>query len=126
VLTHMFLEGDGTVSQTNGGYGATSPAQLWDALKPYPNVVMTFSGHTGEVVSTTQPASDGHRVAMFLRAMHAPETNPVRLVTVDTAAGTITTQVRSSYDRSRPEGQRDVEEVHPYSTTITGMRLVRP
>lgn len=126
VLTHMFLEGDGSISQTNGGYGATSPQQLWDALKPYPNVVMTFSGHTGQVVSETTPAADGHPVAMFLQAMHAPDTNPVRLVTVDTATGTVTTQVRASYDRSRPPGQRDVEEVYPYSRTLSGMRFVRP
>ncbi|KRF23479.1 hypothetical protein ASG95_01915 [Phycicoccus sp. Soil803] len=126
VLTHMFLEGDGSISTTNGGYGATTPTQLWDALKGYPNVVMTFSGHTGQVFSGSVPASDGHRVAMFLQAMHAPDTNPVRIVTVDTAAGTITTQVRSSFDRSKPVGQQDVEEVYPYSTTITGMRWVRP
>jgi hypothetical protein len=125
VLTHMFLEGDGTVSQTNGGYGATSPAQLWEALKGYPNVVMTFSGHTGQVVSETMPAADGHQVGMFLQAMHAPDTNPVRIVTVDTGTGTITTQVRSSFDRSRPPGEQDVEESYPYSATMTGMRWVR-
>ena len=126
VLTHMFLEGNGTISPTNGGYGATSPAKLWDALKVYPNVVMTVSGHTGQVYSGTTAAADGHPVAMFLQAMHAPHTNPVRIVTVDTAAGTIRTQVRSSFDLSRPVGQQDVEEVYPYSTTITGMRWVRP
>jgi hypothetical protein len=126
VLTHMFLEGTGSISTTNGGYGATTPTQLWDALKGYPNVVMTVSGHTGQVFSGTTPATDGHPVAMFLQAMHAPDTNPVRIVTVDTAAGTIRTQVRSSFDRSRPAGQQDVEEVYPYSATITGMRWVRP
>ena len=126
VLTHMFLEGDGSISTTNGGYGATTPTQLWDALKDYPNVVMTFSGHTGQVFSGSAPATDGHPVAMFLQAMHAPDTNPVRIVTVDTAAGTIRTQVRSSFDRSKPLGQQDVEEVYPYSATLTGMRWVRP
>ncbi len=100
--------------------------QLWDALKRYPNVVMTFSGHTGQVFSGSTSAADGHQVGMFLQAMHAPDTNPVRIVTVDTAAGTITTQVRSSFDRSRPVGEQDVEEVYPYSTTLTGMRWVRP
>ena len=62
---------------------------------------------------------------MFLQAMHAPHTNPVRLVTVDTAAGTITTagavQLRPV---ARPVGEQDVEEVHPYSTTLSGMRWV--
>lgn len=126
VLTHMFLEDDGSISTTNGGYGATTPTQLWAALKGYPNVVMTFSGHTGQVFSGSTPAADGHPVAMFLQAMHEPDTNPVRIVTVDTAAGTIRTQVRSSFDRSKPLGQQDVEEVYPYSATLTGMRWVRP
>ncbi|WP_457254971.1 metallophosphoesterase [Pedococcus sp. P5_B7] len=126
VLTHMFLENDGSISTTNGGYGATTSTQLWDALKVYPNVVMTFSGHTGQVFSDSRPAADGHPVAMFLQAMHAPDTNPVRIVTVDTAAGTIATQVRASFDRSKPVGQQDVEEVYPYSTTLTGLRWVTP
>jgi hypothetical protein len=126
VLTHMFLEKDGSISTTNGGYGATTPTQLWEALKGYPNVVMTFSGHTGQVFSGSTPAVDGHPVAMFLQAMHAPDTNPVRIVTVDTAAGTIRTQVRSSFDRSKPVGQQDVEEAYPYSVTIPGMRFVSP
>jgi hypothetical protein len=63
---------------------------------------------------------------MFLQALHAPNTNPTRIVTVDTAAGTITTQVRSSFDVSKPVGEQDVEEVYPYSTTLRGMRWVRP
>ena len=126
VLTHMFLEGDGSISTTNGGYGATTPSQLWDALKGFPNVVMTVSGHTGQVFSGTTAATDGHPVAMFLQALHAPNTNPTRIVTVDTAAGTITTQVRSSFDVSKPVGEQDVEEVYPYSTTLRGMRWVRP
>ena len=47
VLTHAFLEADGSVSNSNGGYGATAPSTLWAALDDYPNVVMTFSGHVG-------------------------------------------------------------------------------
>lgn len=125
VLTHAFTEGSGAVSTSNGGYGASSPATLWAALDDYPNVVMTFSGHVGQVANTTVTARDGHKVATFLQTMHAPSTNPVRIVTVDTAAGTIRTEVRSNYDRARPAGQQDVTRVYPYSTTVTGMRWVR-
>ena len=36
VLTHSFLEADGSVSTSNGGYGATAPSTLWAALDDYP------------------------------------------------------------------------------------------
>lgn len=125
VLTHAFLDDSGAVSASNGGYGASSPAAVWAALDDYPNVVMTFSGHVGQVANTSVTARDGHKVATFLQALHAPSTNPVRIVTVDTAAGTIRTEVRSNFDRALPVGEQDVTRVYPYSTTITGMRWVR-
>ena len=125
VLTHSFLEGSGEVSTSNGGYGANSPATLWAALDDYPNVVMTFSGHVGQVANTSLTARDGHKVATFLEAMHAPTTNPVRIVTVDTAAGSIRTEVRSNFDRALPAGEQDVIRVYPYTATVTGMRWVR-
>ena len=32
VLTHAYLEANGSISQSNGGYGATSPQYLYDNL----------------------------------------------------------------------------------------------
>ena len=124
VMTHSFLDADGAISTSNGGYGATDPMTVWRALEHHPNLVMVFAGHTGQVTSTTVTAADGHPVATFLQAMHAPSTNPVRIVTVDTAHGTLHTEVRSSWDSSRPAGERDVELVHPYTATLTGLRWV--
>jgi hypothetical protein len=125
LLTHAFLDASGRIAEDNGGYGATTSRLLWESLDDYPNLVMTFSGHVGQAASTSETADDGHKVATFLQAMHAPTTNPVRLVSVDTAAGTLTTEVRSSWDSSRPVGQQDVELVHPFSAVQTGMRFVR-
>ncbi len=48
VLTHSYLEADGSISQSNGGYGATSPQYLYDNLiKVYPNIKFVLSGHVG-------------------------------------------------------------------------------
>ena len=58
VLTHAFLDADGSVSTSNGGYGATAPSTLWDALDDYPNVVMIFSGRRG-FSNGDQPHRDG-------------------------------------------------------------------
>ena len=38
VVTHAFLEANGGLSTSNGGYGSNSPATLWNALDDYPNV----------------------------------------------------------------------------------------
>ena len=125
VVTHSFLTSKGAISASNGGYGATAPTALWAALDDFPNVVMFFSGHVGQAFNTSATAVDGHKVAMFLQTMHAPYTNPVRLVTVDTRARTIHTWVRSNVDRSYPVGQQDVTRVYPYTATISLMRWVR-
>jgi hypothetical protein len=125
VLTHAFLEGDGRLSTSNGGYGATAPSTLWAALDDYPNVVMTFSGHVGAATETNLSAVDGHRTAAFLQALHAPD-NPVRIVHVDTANGTVSSEVRANYDPTLPSDQRDVDRVYTqYAATVTGMRWVR-
>ena len=122
VVTHAFLEGDGRLSTSNGGYGANSPATLWNALDDYPNVVMTFSGHVGPAANTSLSAADGHRVATFLQAFHDPTLNPTRIVTVDTAAGTISTRILANYNRTT---QTDVNfEYTEYRATISDMRFV--
>ncbi|WP_091786381.1 metallophosphoesterase [Pedococcus dokdonensis] len=127
VVTHAFLTSTGTVSTSTGGYGATSPKVLWAALDDYPNVVMVFSGHVGQVINSSIAARgvDGHKVATFLQAMHARYTNPVRIVTVDVVKRTLRTQIRSNYDASKPVGRQDVVTIHPYTSTITNMRWVR-
>ena len=122
VLTHAFLEGSGEVSTSNGGYGANSPATLWNRLDDYPNVVMTFSGHVGAAANTSLTAPDGHRVAAFLQAFHDETYNPTRIVTIDTAAGTVSTKIVANYDRIQ---RTEVDhEYAAYETTISGMTFV--
>ncbi len=93
IVTHAYLEGDGSISQSNGGYGATSPQYLYDNLvKLTPNVKMVFSGHVGQAASRTDSGIKGNRILSFLGAFHST-TNPVRLVEIDTQAGTVTSLV---------------------------------
>ena len=48
VVTHSFLQGDGSIMQSNGGYGDTSPQHVFDELiSQYDNIAFVFSGHTG-------------------------------------------------------------------------------
>ncbi len=112
VNTHSYLEGDGSISRSNGGYGSTSPQYLYDNLVGvYPNVVMVVSGHVGQAAMRTDTGRSGNRIVSFLQAFHS-STNPVRLVEVDTSAGVITSRVYApERDTSYPQ----------YSTSTGGL-----
>lgn len=110
VLTHSYLEADGTISSSNGGYGATSPQYLFENLiKVYPNIKMVLSGHVGQGATRTDTGTAGNKVVSFLQAYHSP-TNPVRIIEIDTAAGTVTSRVYA------PGTNTD----YPQDTTSTG------
>lgn len=96
VVTHSYLDAEGNISQSNGGYGATSPQYLYDNLiSVYPNVRMVFSGHVGAGASRVDTGVNGNKVVSFLGAFHSSTTNQLRLVEIDTAADTINTRVYS-------------------------------
>jgi len=122
VVTHSFLEGDGSLSTSNGGYGSNSPSTLWNALDDFPNVMMFFSGHVGNAATTLLRASDGHRVVAYLQAFHDTTYNPTRIVTVDPAAGTIFTRILASYNKNT---RQDVAyEYTQFRGITTGMQFV--
>lgn len=112
VNTHSYMSADGSISTSNGGYGATSPQYLFDNLiSQHPNIVMVVSGHTGQGAVRTDVGRAGNTVVSLLQAFHSV-TNPVRLVEIDTAAGTVTSRVYA------PETDTDYPQ---YSTKTTGM-----
>ena len=123
VVTHSFLNQDGSIVAHNGGYGDNSPVTLWNALKDLPNVVMTFSGHDGSGATSTLPTTDGHKAIGLLQAFHDSTYNPTRIVTVNVAAGTINTYVMASWNQ--PASQ-NVNYVYPVGrATIGGMNFNR-
>lgn len=115
VVTHSYLEADGSISGSNGGYGATSPRYLFDNLiKVYPNVKMVLSGHVGQSAVRTDTGDSGNKIVSLLQAFHS-STNPVRIVEIDTAAGAVTSKVYAPLtDTDYPA----------YSTSTSGMEFV--
>ncbi len=115
VVTHAYLEEDGSISDSSGGYGATSPKYLFDNLvRRYPNVKMVTSGHVGQAASRTDTGVAGNKVLSLLQTFHSP-TNPVRLVEIDTAAGTVDSRVYA------PASDTDYPN---YDTYTSGLRFV--
>ncbi len=94
VATHSYLNSDCTIYGANGGYGDNSPQYLYDNLiKQYANIKMVFSGHVGNACQRTDVGVHGNTIHSFLNAFHSGTTNPIRLVTIDTAADSVSTRV---------------------------------
>lgn len=91
VATHSYLNSDGSIGTTNGGYGATSPTYLFDTLiKVYPNVKMVVSGHTGGGAAREDTGINGNKILSLLQSYHSHTTNPVRLIRINSSNGTVT------------------------------------
>jgi hypothetical protein len=118
-LTHAHLNGDGSIQENNGGYGDNSPRFVYDqAMKPYTNVRLVFSGHTGTHGYREGTGTHGNTIHQFLQCYHDTSSNPTRLLQIDTRNGTIKTWVFSPLNgETRNDGS---------SRTITGIKWVRP
>lgn len=116
VVTHDYLNAAGGIEQA-APYGNTTPQQLYDQLiKQYANIKMVFSGHVGQAVRRVDTGVNGNKVYSYLGAFHSDTTNPVRLVSVDVAAGTIKTWIYCPYTD---------ETLSSYTVTETGVDFVR-
>jgi hypothetical protein len=112
VLTHHYLDPGGSISGSNGGYGATSPQYLYDQLiKVYPNIKFVLSGHVGDSAIRTDVGTNGNKIVSILQCMHS-STNPVRLLEIDTAAGTANSRVYAPYtDTDYPDWSTSTKDL---------------
>lgn len=116
VLTHDYLTSSGSISTSNGGYGATSPKYLYDQLvRVYPNVKIVLTSHVGRSASRSDVGINGNKIFSMLQHFHS-STNPVRLVEINTASGTVTSRVYSpGTNTTYPE----------YATSTNGLEFVK-
>lgn len=107
VVTHSYLTAGGSI-YASGSYGGVSPRYLYDHLiKVYPNVRVVLSGHVGTAAARTDRGQHGNRIVSLMLTMHDNVTNPVRLIEVNTTAGTLDTWVYAPYtDKSYPRDSR--------------------
>ncbi len=101
IQTHNYLTGKGRIATSNGGYGATSPRYLYDrVVSRYGNVKLVLSGHTGRFTSRTD-TNGGNTVVSYLgNDLGGPSHNPVRILTINTSTGDITSTVHDPISSS--------------------------
>lgn len=130
IQSHYVFEGNGTISTSNAGYGATSGRYLYDNLVlQYPNVKMVFSGHTGTAKSRTDVGVNGNTVYGFLAALHSNDYNPTRIVTVNVKNGTITSDIeaasiRDGYKQQNPNAT--LPTYNEFDVTYGNVTFVTP
>lgn len=115
LVTHSFLQGDGSIKQDNGGYGHTSPQHVFDELvSQYENIAFVFSGHTGYTVQRTLTGVHGNTVHAINTTLHASNDNPTRIVEIDTAEESFRSEVSAvasgrTFERSLFAGALDLQ-----------------
>ena len=116
ISTHYYLTGSAGIGQDNAGYGETSPQYVYDRLiKQYPNIKMVFSGHVGYAKKArVDTGVNGNKVYSFLTTFHEGTTNPVRMLKVDTAKGTVSSSIYAPHTKT---------SYPTYTETISGLAL---
>lgn len=100
VVTHSYLTAGGGI-YNSAGYGDTSPRYLYDHLiKRYPNIKMTFSGHTGQAAYRRDVGVKGNVIHSYLLAMHSNTTNPTRVVEVNVSSGMVSSWVYAPHTKT--------------------------
>ena len=130
VVTHDYIDGARQPGARTAGYGDTSPQYLFDNLiSQYPNIKMTVSGHVGCAGDKVYTGKNGNKIYSFLTTIHSGTTNPVRLVTVDTKAGTLKTWIYAPFTNETFTGttaRRSPESTSSAKPRSTALNARRP
>lgn len=119
VIMHSYLTANSMIEQRNGGYGDNSPQYIFDKfISVCPNVRLVFSGHVGQYGYRTDKGTHGNPIYSVLGTYHSNTDNPVRLVTIDTKKGSLTTHVFC------PSTGKDKEEGSAF--TVSDIQWVQP
>lgn len=97
--THMFTDSAGNINGGTDGYGANSPHYVWaNLVAPNSNITVVLSGHIGSQAVST-PVNNAGQSVLLLNGTWHKATAVTRLLTINTAKGTI---ANSWYETGAP------------------------
>lgn len=133
INTHAFLTNDvnGVVSSVITDEITTNYCAQYEVCKTptdllnevvniYPNIKLVLSGHRNYGGYNETFGAPGNRVASLMTTIHASYDNPIRVITIDTEKGTVSSTVRSAShysDKASAYGK--------YKVTISGMSFIK-
>ncbi|NNG36432.1 metallophosphoesterase [Nakamurella aerolata] len=114
VQVHAYLEPNGSIGLGNDNYGAMTPKYLQDNLiSKYKNIKAVFSGHVGSAAHRTDTYEQGNKVVSYLNNQTDVTGNPVSLITIDVAAGTMSRRIAD------PAKGADLDQYATFDSGIT-------
>ena len=107
ILTHFHLTSKGEINQTNAGYGNLTSQSIFDQMiKKHANVVLVLSGHVDTSAHRTDEGENGNTIYQILQDYQGEDAGGgyIRLLDIDTAAGTIAARMYSPfYDKTKED-----------------------
>lgn len=100
ILTHFYLTPQGEISQNNAGYGDLSIQSVYDQLvKKHPNILLVLSGHNDNSAWRNDIGEKGNHIYSILQDYQFENNGNglIRLLEIDTEAGTISAKMYSPY-----------------------------
>lgn len=115
VVTHQYTTAAGAID-SSAGYGQSSARYVFDQLvSRYPNIRVVLNGHAGRAAFRTDRGKAGNTVYTFGVHLHDVEANPVQLLSINTADGTL---------RSRVYAPSTGQTYTDFGHRLTGVRWV--
>lgn len=121
ILTHSYLAPDGRIVQNNGGYGDLTPQAVFDQLvSQYSNILLVLSGHVDTSAHRSDTGVNGNLIYQILQDYQGQDNGGgyIRLLKIDTAAGTIAASMYSPYYN---ETKKDASMF-----TLSNVNFIRP
>jgi len=106
IVTHNFLTSKGMICQNNAGYGDLSPQSIYDQMvKIHPNVRLVVSGHVDSSAWRDDIGMNGNHIYQLLQDYQGENKGGgfIRLLEIDTKAGTISAKMYSPYSNQTKE-----------------------
>jgi len=112
VITHYYLTPKGTIHNTDAGYGALSPQEMYDLfIKKNKNIVLVLSGHVTQSSSLVSTGENGNKIYQILQDYQNEDAGGgyLRLLKINPQAGTISGEMYTPFYKKYRKDQSKVE-----------------
>ncbi|MEJ7559287.1 MAG: metallophosphoesterase [Pedobacter sp.] len=112
VITHYYLTPKGTIHNTDAGYGALSPQEVYDLyIKKNKNILLVLSGHVTQSSSLVSTGDNGNKIYQVLQDYQNEDAGGgyLRLLKINPQAGTISGEMYTPFYNKIRSDQSKVE-----------------
>jgi hypothetical protein len=112
VITHFYLTPKGTVHNTDAGYGALSPQEVYDLfIKKNKNIILVLSGHVTQSSSLVSIGDNGNKIYQILQDYQNEDAGGgyLRMLKINPQAGTISGEMYTPFYKNTRTDQSKIQ-----------------